>query len=333
MLVRFNICFVAAACKLKVFHNTKTACIRTLAAMISAHTKYLAPSSGFYFAPNPIDCLYGWVERETTIWRVAQKTALARGKLQRKSLLALQIPAINSTAGVQHGVAAPPLLYSRRATVLVVSFVISTYLVAYLPSSPRVLLLESISRVSAVRIVPASAEASANQPVFDHDCHEPRPPHDSPGSPNHHRPNFRPKRFLQDPRPNSTGADMDRGTSVLLITLTNIRSQLTANSTTVTVGRWLHGGGNKHRAVRARRILTSSCFSLLFCFADSRGLKGDQTQSRENRTSSVTRSCNFIAKSCYSATKPILATQPKGEGALTPDTRDWVVSFYCLMVR
>ncbi|PON21715.1 hypothetical protein TGAM01_v209453 [Trichoderma gamsii] len=95
MLVRFYICFVAAA----------------------SHTKYLAPSSDFYFAPNPINCLYQFEERETTIWRVAQKTALARSKLlQRESLLALQIPAINSTAGVQHGVAAPPLLYSRRAT-------------------------------------------------------------------------------------------------------------------------------------------------------------------------------------------------------------------------
>ncbi|KAM0513539.1 hypothetical protein ACHAPE_007803 [Trichoderma viride] len=49
---------------------------------------------------------------------------------------------------------------------------------------------------------------------------------------------------IPDPTALSTEADMDRGTSVLLITLTNIRSQLTANSTTVTVGRWLHGGGN-----------------------------------------------------------------------------------------
>lgn len=38
---------------------------------------------------------------------------------------------------------------------------------------------------------------------------------------------------------------MDAGTSVLLITLTNIRTQVTtALTVTVTVGRWLHGGGN-----------------------------------------------------------------------------------------
>ncbi|KAK1236985.1 hypothetical protein MKX08_007933 [Trichoderma sp. CBMAI-0020] len=38
--------------------------------------------------------------------------------------------------------------------------------------------------------------------------------------------------------------DPTAGTSVLLITLTNIRTQLAVDSTTVTVGRWLQGGGN-----------------------------------------------------------------------------------------
>lgn len=36
---------------------------------------------------------------------------------------------------------------------------------------------------------------------------------------------------------------MDAGTSVLLITLANIRTN-SLLTTTVTVGRWLHGGGN-----------------------------------------------------------------------------------------
>lgn len=48
------------------------------------------------------------------------------------------------------------------------------------------------------------------------------------------------------------------------------------------------------------------------------GAEGSPDTEPRESYSSVARSCNFTAKSCYSATKPVLATQPKGERALDP---------------
>lgn len=94
------------------------------------------------------------------VWPVAQKTALARGKLlQRKSLPGL-CRSLPSTAPPAYNTELQHHHYFIADVLLAVSFVISTYLVAYLPISTRPL-FKSISRVSAVRIVPASAEASA----------------------------------------------------------------------------------------------------------------------------------------------------------------------------
>ncbi|UKZ68676.1 uncharacterized protein TrAtP1_009698 [Trichoderma atroviride] len=147
--------------------------------------------------------------RRRHLWRVAQRTAPAKSASR-----ALQIPAIHSTA-VQL-VAAPPL-YSRRATVLAVSFVISTYLVAYLPSSSRPL-LKSISRVSAVRIVLQQISLFSTMIAI------------SPVLPMIFR--LRQITIGQISAPND-GYKIPgptAGTSVLLITLTNIRTQLAVDS-------------------------------------------------------------------------------------------------------
>lgn len=103
---------------------------------------------------------------------------------------ALQIPAVNSTTGVQHGVAAPPLLYSRRATGgIICNFHVSRRLSPHFNQTFIQINLPGIGRQDCA----CQRGGFSNQPVYDSDCHEPRPPHDSPGSPNRHRPNFRPK--------------------------------------------------------------------------------------------------------------------------------------------